>query len=359
MRPVRQSPKHELVAARLIEGMRDGRWTDSLPGVLRLASEMDVAPNTVRRAIRQLEEDGVLSHRGKGRGRTIAAAGISRRGKAHLSIAILRHDRSLRDNPHTSLVLTEIMHALETSGHTVFFCEKSQSELEHSVRGISGVLSRTRADAWLIEAGSRRLLEWCVGRPTPCMALYGDPTDLSIAGIGPEGEAAFRDCARHLIDLGHRRIVYITGGAHRKPGLGRSAQALMDELVAHDIQVSSYNFPDWEETPQGFEELLERLFRHTPPTALIVDESPQVIAALAFLARKGISVPEQVSVISAQPDGVLDWCHPPLAHMAWDATSLMRHIVRWAEDVRKGREHKGVTGVPMYFEPGGTTGRAE
>jgi hypothetical protein len=36
--------------------------------------------------------------------------------------------------------------------------------------------------------------------------------------------------------------------------------------------------------------LLERLFGHSPPTALMVDEVPRSIAAAEFLARRGIKV---------------------------------------------------------------------
>lgn len=43
----------------------------------------------------------------------------------------------------------------------------------------------------------------------------------------------------------------------------------------------------------GLSKLLERLFRHSPPTAPILDEVPCYIAAAEFLARRGIKVPEQ------------------------------------------------------------------
>ena len=67
MRPVRQTPKHELVAARLRDGLHEGRWSGGLPEVQRLAAELDVSAAIARRALRQLETEGVLTGRWLGR----------------------------------------------------------------------------------------------------------------------------------------------------------------------------------------------------------------------------------------------------------------------------------------------------
>ena len=60
--------------------------------------------------------------------------------------------------------------------------------------------------------------------------------------------------------------------------------------------------------------LLERLFKSTPPTALIIDETPRVIAALAFLARHGIKV-VAISVDGGPIPGFAAWllAEPDLA----------------------------------------------
>ena len=105
MRSVQQTPKHELVAACLRDGLYEGRWSGSLPGVLRLAAELDVSPFTVRRALRQLEAESLLTGCGLGRSRSIAAPGRAKASPRRLRVVILRHNAHLADNPQTSLVL--------------------------------------------------------------------------------------------------------------------------------------------------------------------------------------------------------------------------------------------------------------
>ena len=356
MRALRQTPKHELVAAHLCDDLHEGRWSGSLPGVLRLAAELDVSPFTVRRALRQLEAEGVLTGSGLGRSRGIAAQGKTKTSPRRLHVAILRHDAHLADCPQTSLVLIEIMQALEAAGHDVQFCKKSQLELKHDVRRMTSQLASTPADAWVVEAGSRPLLEWCATQPTPCLALYGRSGNLPLARTGPDGAPACRAATRHLLALGHRRIVLIVREAYRKPTPGIGERAFLEELAAHGVLTGDFNLPDWEETPKGFNHLLETLFQRTPPTAMIIDETPRLLAAVTFLGRHRIHIPEQVSLVSTDCDASLDWCHPGIAHMRWDNALIVRRVARWVDAMRKGKPDRKIINFPAEFVPGGSTG---
>ena len=355
MQPVLQLLKHELVATRLRDGIRAGLWGKSLPGVLALAAELDVSPRTVRRALLQLEATGLLTGSGLGRSRAISASADGAVAPP-LRVGIVRHDARLTDDTQSSAILSEIMHLLADAGHTVFFCSKSQIELRHEVRRIASEMAKTPVDAWVIEAGSRELLEWCTTLPVPCLALYGRTGGLAIARTGPDKVPATRAATRRLLELGHRRIVNIARAGRRKPIPGRDERAFLEELAAHGIVTGDYNLPDWEETPEGFSKLLERLFLHSPPTALIVDEASRYIAAAEFLARRRIHVPDQVSLVSTDGDSILAWCHPGIAHMPWDPKPIVRRVVRWVAAARKGKPDRKIINFPAEFIPGGSIG---
>ena len=358
MQAVRQTPKHELVAACLCDGMRAGRWRGSLPGVEPLAADLDVSQHTVRRALRQLEAQGILTGGASGRCRGILVAGVADVMPPPLRVGILRHEPRLTDSPYTSLVLTDILHTLEAAGHIVCVCSKSQIELKLDVPRIARHLAETRADVWLVEVGSHPLLEWCTTQATPCLALFGRTDNLPLASTGVDKAPAFRAATRRLCALGHRRIVLIAREERRKPTPGLVERAFLDELAAHGIPTSDYRLPDWEETPEGFSRLLENLFRHTPPTALIIDETPRFLAAANFLARHRIHVPEQISLVSTDCDAALDWHHPPVAHMRWDSAHLVRRVLRWVTAVRHGKPDRKSIKCPAEFVPGGSIGPA-
>jgi DNA-binding LacI/PurR family transcriptional regulator len=150
--------------------------------------------------------------------------------------------------------------------------------------------------------------------------------------------------------------VLVARAGRRQPMPGVSERSFLDELAAQGVETSSYNLPHWEETPEGFYKLLTNLFRHTPPTALIIDEIPRFFATVAFLARHRIHVPEQVSLVSTDCDASLDWCHPGIAHMRWDTAPIVRRVVRWVDNVRRGIPDRRVINIPVEFIPGASTG---
>ncbi|MRG59759.1 GntR family transcriptional regulator [Agromyces sp. CFH 90414] len=76
-------PPFEQLRAQVVEGVREGRLTagERLPTVRALADELGLAANTVAKAYRELEQDGVIETRGRS-GTFIAAHGDA----AHRSV---------------------------------------------------------------------------------------------------------------------------------------------------------------------------------------------------------------------------------------------------------------------------------
>ena len=92
--------------------------------------------------------------------------------------------------------------------------------------------------------------------------------------------------------------------------------------------------------------------------ALIVDETPRVFAAMQFLARRGIKVPGQVSLVATDNDASFAWGHPSFAHIRWDSAPIVRRIVRWVAAVRRGCADRKQISFPAQFIPGGSLGPA-
>lgn len=352
MNPIRILSAGAQVAAYLREELASGRWTEKIPGVNWLAAELGVNRKTVVSALTQLEKEGVISNEGQGRKRRV----VSPDGEfaRPMRIGIFDFDPL----PLTEGYIIELQHLLSAAGHTAFLSSKSLSELGMDVPRVARFVQQNTADAWIVTAGSRDVLSWFCEHSIPAFALFGRRDELPIAGTGPNKPPVVAAATNRLMDLGHRRIVLIAQRVRRIPKPGRSERAFLDAIRSRGFPVSEYNLPDWEPTVDGLHELLESLFRVTPPTAMIVDEAPLFAAVQQFLAARCLRVPNQVSLICTDAHPTFAWCKPTISHIRWDTGPVVRRIVRWAANISQGKIDQRQSLTPAEFVEGGTIGPA-
>ena len=322
-----------------------------MPGGDGLAAELGVGVNTVEAALQQLEAEGLLINQGRRRGRLIRLpeGGITR---AALRVAVLLNQIGDFDENF----IASLPHDLEQAGHVPISPGKSLHDLKMDPERVARLVKETAADAWVVVAGSREVLEWFSEQELPAFALFGRRTGVPIAGTGPDNVTPFLVAVRKMIELGHRRIVNICRRERRVPGPGNAERAFLAELAKHGIPGGYYNLPDWLETRDGLQVLLGSLFQITPPTALIIDEALILAATQQFLAQRNIQVPGDVSLFCTFSDPTFAFCVPAMAEIRWDKRQATRAILRWASRVAGGREDCRQILIEADLIPGGTIG---
>lgn len=345
----------EQVAGYLFDELMRGRWREEMPGAPMLAGELGIDSKTAEGALRLLEGRGLLVSQGPGRRRRIELPeGLSGNAARPMRISIFLFDSAARQVGY----LGETQHALVEAGHSTHFVEEAMVELGMEIPKIRRVVKREAADAWVVVGGARGVLEWFGGQGMPTFALFGRHGGLPIAATRPEKIPAYAAAVDKMVELGHRRISLLARKVRRLPSPGRTERAFLERLEAHGIQTGSFNLPDWDDSIEGFQDLLEGLFRITPPTALIIQEAFLFVATYHFLARRGLRVPEDVSLVCSDGDSSFDWCVPPLSHIRWDSRPMVRRIVSWAGRVSHGRQDIRQTLTKAEFVEGGTIGPA-
>jgi hypothetical protein len=351
--PKRTFPRvAEQVAAHLRAELCRGRWIAEMPGRHEVAAEFGVSPQTAQAALALLEREGLLASQGSGRPRRIERQKVAASGRPLLRVAILVAAASDRQTDY----MVDLKHELIGAGHAAFFTPWFMPDYGMNLKSLTSYLRRTEADAWIVAAGARPLLEWFVEKEVPVFAVFGRLAGLPVAGAIADKRPAIAHVARHLIKLGHRRIVFLTRRALRFPQQAPILQVFLDELEAHGISTGAYNLPDWEEDLDGFHRLLGSLFQHTPPTALIVDESIFFVATMLFLQSRRLQVPDDVSLICTDSDPHFTWCRPSVAHIHWETAPVVRRALRWADNVARGKRDTRQKVVTAEFIEGGTIG---
>ncbi|QTN32227.1 GntR family transcriptional regulator [Akkermansiaceae bacterium] len=323
----------EQVASHLREALSQGRWKGLMPGRDRLIAELGANGRTIEKALGMLEQEGLLKSQGAGRRRRIMA---SQKDAPAMRVTLILYERDDALNRYIS----ELRRKLQASGHELLFAPKSLAELKHDPERVARMVSENPSGAWIIQSGSRPVLEWFAKSSIPCFSLFGRMQGLDIAGTGPDKLPALREAIQSLADKGHRRFVFLTREERRKPSLGMVERVFLDELEKRGISTGPYNLPDWMETGEGLRDCLDSLFHVSPPSALLIDDWILLLAVQNFIAREKTSAMKQVALICTDFHPSFNWCSPGIAHIHWDHKPMVRRIVRWTGNIARGKDDR-------------------
>ncbi len=134
----------------------------------------------------------------------------------------------------------------------------------------------------------------------PCVSLHSESAIPGVVNLEPEEEAGSFDAVRHMLAIGHRRILHVGGpagllGAERRLAGYRRAHAAAgveppDDHVVH----SSLN------ADGGRDAMLDWLSWHPlgpMPDAVFCGNDAIALGCIQALSMRGLRVPEDVSVV--------------------------------------------------------------
>ena len=245
----------EQVAAFLRGEILKGRWSGLMPGRDRLTSELGVNGSTLERALKQLEQEGLIQSQGPGKRRKIIA---TKDPTATLILIVLYEPEDEID-----LYVHELRRRLLIDNFVTTIAPKSLKELKHDPERVSKMIEGQAADAVIIVSAARPILEKLATLSTPVFALFGRMSNLPIAGSGPDKLPALREAIRHICEKKNQRIVMLMREETLTSTLGTIQLAFLEELKKHDLPYSNYNLPVWEGTPEGLRGCLDKLFQIT------------------------------------------------------------------------------------------------
>jgi len=172
-------------------------------------------------------------------------------------------------------------------------------------RGTDGVLSVL----YLPDAGERGRLS---GARIP-LVVIDPPTEpgSDIRSVGTTNWQGGMAAARHLAELGHRRIAAI-GGPERFWSANARLDGYRTALLRGRIPVDEALVSRGEFTAADGRHQAHRLLdRPGPPTAIVAGNDNQALGVLQALGERGLRAPGDVSVVGFD-DVIAAWATPPL-----------------------------------------------
>jgi len=329
----------EQVTTHLREQLEQGRWTGLMPGRDLLAAELGVNKSTIDLALVQLEKEGWLQSQGPGKRRAIVAA---KRKTTKIPVEMILYEPA--DRLDYSVI--DLHYHLEAAGHVFSFAPKTLVELKHDPERVARMVESRPGKAWIVESGTRAVLEWFAQSSVPSFALFGMLTGLPIAGFAPDFHPTLRITMQRLFELGHEKIVLLVREERHRSGLGETERFFMELLREQGLSPGAYNLPEFQDNADGLRQCLDSLFKYTPPTAILVGDPILYVGVRNYIAERRGLPSRQVTLICSDYDPRFDWCQPAVPHFRWDAGALVRHTMHWVNQLAKGKEDKRQHLVP-------------
>jgi LacI family transcriptional regulator len=228
-------------------------------------------------------------------------------------------------------------------------CEPGEQEAraaEHLVRiGIDGVILPPPL------CDSEAVINVLQKAGVPMVVVASGRPHSNVAAVSIDDEQAAFDMTRHLLQLGHRRIGFISGNPNQTASglrLEGYRRAIASVGIAGDTALIADGFFTYRSGLDAAEQLLSLV---EPPTAIFAANDDMAAAAVAVAHRHGLDVPSDVTVCGFDDTALattiwpeLTTIHQPIRDMSQKALELL------TAEVRARRGALGVTAQHMLLD---------
>ncbi len=244
-----------------------------------------------------------------------------RRG-ATLSVGYVVGDIS---NPLIATITSGAESVLRSAGYSMLLMN-SENNPELDAAHIRFFQAR-RVDGMILSLASERrpeTLEVLAHVDVPIIMIDRDvPTELRASIVRNDHRAGMRAAVDHLLDLGHRRVALITGALDLWPVRERIA-GMTEAVAARGIKDETTSLVGSLSAEHG-EKSTEQLLAMRPrPTAIVAGGNQVLAGCVRALVRNGISVPDDISLVTCDEVDLSELHDPPIASVARDTLLLGR-----------------------------------
>lgn len=171
------------------------------------------------------------------------------------------------------------------------------------------------------------LIDQLMRRQVPSVFLDVGSVHALISNIQVDYAAGIDQAVEHLLELGHRRMGFISGPLALKSARIRRS-AFLECLARTGIFKDESLVTEGDHTIDGGLEAMTRLLASSaPPTAVLTSNDLTAIGAMRAVRRRGWSVPDDVSVIGFDDIHFAEFTEPPLTTVALSRRELAEKAI--------------------------------
>lgn len=217
-------------------------------------------------------------------------------------------------NPFYAELAREMEDRADEQGYSLVICS-TDYKAEKEQKYVS-LLIRKRVDGFIITSGFNNvdLVQELLDQKIPVTLIAYNIARKSLNTISVDDYAGGYQATAHLAELGHKRIAVIAEQVQSSTDRIRGYKAALNDFgLVYDDNL----FSEAQATVENGKKAAEKLLNlENPPTAIFAFNDILAIGAIEAVHKRGLSVPEDVSIIGFDNIVLAKHCYPPLTTMA-------------------------------------------
>ncbi|MFC4992455.1 substrate-binding domain-containing protein [Rubritalea tangerina] len=343
-----------LTADAIEEAIAEGVWQEKLPGSRKLCEQFSVSQRTLTTALDILTRRNVIDAPEGTRARRISKSYKPNKKKAlpkRESLLILGSYELHGHDAATSNILSGIAQLFRQKNWDVF--SQASEEFKNAKPGpvFEQLAARYKHSRWLLCAAPQPVIQWCMDKNLRVICLGGalpeppPPTvSVSITGL-------MKDAIHLALSKGHQSFSILC------PTPSKEYEKTVKNTVSDALQsfgmpfLPNYHFPKIAvDDPEPLKQVLDSIFKVTPPSLLIVTEERQLITVYSYCMLRGIRIPDDLSVILSLSSRNVDWFNPIPTHFSIPVQKMIKSVANYVENYPTTTQK--VIHHPLDFTPG-------
>ena len=349
----RRASVSDQAAAALRESIRQGVWSEILPGEHELARRLSISRPTVRAALARLAEDGIITIK---KGCRTRVRPVRRKNLSNVP-------------PTVCLVVPSARESLGFSGHPVLMEMRARFAVQgigweevfdrtlggrHPEARLANIVHGRHHVCWLLLGASATIQRWFAQARVPTLVLGSCHAGVALPSVDVNYHAIGWHAAGCVARHGHRRVALVL--PHRPLAGDLACQRGLSEYIhQRDTQISVVEVTVGP-SRAGLLATLDRVLRGaTPATAVFCIHVEHLLMVLVHLLKTGRRVPQDVSLMCRETRTSLDLGLPEITRYRSPAVKQARLAVRIALNMLSGH-HPSTTPclIMPAFVPGET-----
>ncbi len=315
-------------ASILRDGINKGYWQGNLPGERILCDQLHISRPTLRAALSLLQKEGMIrvTH---GKRRKVFPAEDRPRSVQNRMIGLIINKSISQISPLTFQILMEVRHHLHLGGfETEIFISPTQ-EFRHQRLKLENFIEKHSVSCCILLLSSEEQQKWFFQKGIPALVFGSCYPSVKLPSLDVDNYAVCHHAAGIFLGRGHRRLAFIRSD-NRIAGDRASTEGFMDGITQSPHADANGIVIRHKDTRRDLIRRLDKLLDSEDqcPTGILTSRPLETLMVVMHLLKRGITIPEDISLIARDRDYSFNFLEPKIAHYAYPRDLFSRRLTR-------------------------------